>query len=159
MLMLDPNRIDFEETIVNLELPGFRRYDSPTACGFKGSVTPKTGSRSYELKLDLPITYPYSKPNLFVTQPRVLWMRGGKKSINSMGTTHAYHAYRNGRNGCVKICHTCGWDSSFSCVQVLLKGLIYVEAYSIHLLTGATIAEIIDSFEEYYTIWSNPLIL
>ena len=86
-------------------------------------------------------------------------MRGGRKSINSLGTTHSYHTWSNGPRGIVTICHTSGWDPSISCVQVLLKGIIWLEAYSMHLRTGATIAEIIDSFEEYYMTWTNPLLL
>jgi hypothetical protein len=158
MFTLEQDRIDLEETLVKIYLSGFRKTSLPSGLGFTGWVTPKTGSGSYELGLDAR-ECPYGKPDLLVTFPRVLWMHGGRKSINSLGTTHSYHTWDNGPNGCVRICHTLGWDPSNSCVQVLLKGIIWLESYSIHLLTGITIAEIIDSFEEYYTIWSNPLIL
>jgi len=150
------DRIDFEGDLVNMYLSDFRMFRYTSAFGFTGWVTPKTGSGSYELTLEATTVYEYVGPDLFVTSPHVLRLYGSHKSINSLGTTHAYHAYENGPDGCVKICHTSGWDPSLSCVQVLLKGIIYCEAHSIHLRTGDTIAKIIDSFEEYYMIWADP---
>ena len=153
------DRIDFEGALVGMEFPGFRQFIRASSFGFIGQFAPKAGSGSYELTAEASDAYPYIEPDLLVTWPRVLWMHGGLTSINSLGTTHAYHAHYNGPDGCVKICHTSSWDPSMTCVQVLLKAVIWVEAYSIHLRMGATIAQIIDSFEEYYRIWSNPLLL
>jgi len=150
------DRINFEEILVSMQFPSFHKFNNSSAFGFTGCVTPKAGNRSYELKLDVTDNYPYDEPDLFVALPPVLWMHGGKKSINSLETTHDYHAYYNGPDGCVKICHTSEWDPSMTCVQVLLKGIIWLEAYSIHLRSGDTIAKIIDSFYEDFRIWANP---
>jgi len=153
------NRIDFEGALVSMHFPGFQQFNRASSFGFTGWVTPKAGSSSYQLRLDAPNEYPYGKPDLCVVSPQVLWMHGGHRSINSLGTTHSYHTWGNAPDGSIRICHTSGWDPSMTCVQVLLKSIIWLEAYSIHLRMGATIAEIIDSFEEYYMIWSSPLLL
>jgi hypothetical protein len=153
-----PDRIDFEKALVGMEFPGFRQFVRASSFGFIGQFAPKAGSGSYELTAEASEAYPYVEPDLLVTRPHVLWMYGGLTSINSLGTTHDYHAHDNGPDGCVKICHVLLWDPSMTFVQVLLKGIIWLEAYAIHLRTGATIAQIIDSFEEYYRIWSNPMI-
>ncbi len=160
MFGIEPlDRRDFERALVRKEFPGFRQFNGVSSFGFTGWVTPKAGSGSYQLKLEAPPSYPYGSPSLFVASPQILWMYGGQKSINSLGTTHAYHTYASSPDNSVEICHTSGWDPSFSCVQVLLKGVIWLESFAIHLCTGATIAEIIDSFEDYYATWSTPLIL
>lgn len=114
------DRIGFEGVLVGIEFPGFQQFNGLSSFGFSGWVTPKTGNRSYQLRLDAPKEYPYGKPDLCVVSPQVLWMHGGRGCINSLGTTHSYHTWDNGPNGCVKICHTSGWDPSMTCVQVLL---------------------------------------
>lgn len=147
------NRINFEEALVNEIFPGFQIFYGSSSFGFTGWITPKAGIRSCELRAEASYDFPYSKVALYVTQPRVLWMYGGKSSINSLGITHDYHTHSNGPDGCVQICHVAEWDPSMTFVKVLLMGAIYVEAYSIHLLCGDTIADIIDSFDEYFRKW------
>jgi hypothetical protein len=153
-------RIFFETNLVSRYLPDFRWFNWPPASGFLGWVRPGTGTVSYQLRLDVGPHYPYVAPDLQVTSPPVLWMYGGRQTINSLGVSHNYHVYGNDPNsGCLRICHTAGWDASANCIQVLLRGIIWVESYSIHLRTGATIATIIDSFAEYHRLWAQPLIL
>lgn len=105
-------------------------------------------SKSYELKLELSSNHPHSKPFLFVESPKTLWLYKCKGTINKLGTSHDYHVYDNRSDGRVKICYTDNWNASWTCVKALHRGEIWIAAYEVHLLTGKTIAEIIDEWKD-----------
>jgi len=70
---------------------------------------------------------------------------GEIETINSVGSSHEFHTLSNGPDGCVQICHFKSeyWDASKTCVGVLFKGLLWLEAYDIYLKTGMSIASIL----------------
>jgi hypothetical protein len=69
-------------------------------------------------------------------------------TINSLGTSHDWHIYGNGADNPVKICFTNDWDSSCTCVLAVQRSRIWVAAYETHLITGETIAQIIDRWRK-----------
>lgn len=71
------------------------------------------------------------------------------ETINSVGSSHAFHTLSNGPDGCVQICHFKSefWDASKTCVGVLFKGLLWLEAYDIYLKTDMSIASILSNWK------------
>lgn len=138
----------FEIKIMQHELPQFRPYGRSGDYFFSGWQATSHGNR-YKLKLDVPPYYPDNVPSLYVTSPQMLRSFGGGATINSQGTSHAYHTMSNGTDGCVKICHfdPSNWDASKTCVAVFMKGILWLEAYEMHLKTGEDIATILSSWE------------
>lgn len=137
-------RLALEKKLIERYMPGFHVINPSGNTYIEGWAYPKGGS-SYMLRLDLPISYPYSKPLLFIVNPQILRMHNSNESINSLGTSHRFHTHENGPNGCVQICHSRSWNPSETCVKVLLKGHLWCEAYSAHLRTGECIADYVSS--------------
>lgn len=134
-------RLAMEEKLVNHYMPGYRFYDRTGNTYIEGEARTNGHSHGYRLRIELPPDYPYERPDLFVVQPRVLRMYGGRGTINALGGTHSFHTGGAGPNGCVQICHTGDWDASMTCVKVLIKGHLWLEAYDAHLRTGRDIAD------------------
>ncbi|MGV7223638.1 MAG: hypothetical protein ACQ9MH_19185 [Nitrospinales bacterium] len=130
------------------ELPQFRPYGLSGEYYFSGWQTTSHRNR-FKLRLGIPPYYPDNVPSLFVTSPHTLRSYRGRATINSQGTSHAYHTMSNGTDGCVKICHfdSAMWDASKTCVAVFMKGILWLEAYEMHLRTGEDIATILSSWE------------
>ena len=145
------SRISIEQAAVAREISQFKFFKMGNDNYFMGWHTTSISKRTSELKLDLPKFYPDQMPELFVTSPRTLWKYGGG-TINSIGLSHAFHTQENGPNGCVQICHFKynNWDASKNCVGVFFKGMLWLEAYDVHLITGKDIATILD-------IWKRSL--
>jgi len=142
------SRLQIEKAIVASQMPQFVFSDLGNEASFQGWQKTTTGNEYFYLKLEIPPWYPDKMPNLFVTSPHILKDRGGKP-INTMGSVHSFHTLSNGAGGCVRICHFTSesWDASKTCVGVLIKGILWLEAYSVHLITGITIAEILDQWK------------
>ena len=85
---------------------------------------------------------------MHVELPKILRMYKTWGTINSLDASHDYHTYGPGIDNCVEICYTDDWDSSCTCVMAIQRGWIWVAAYETHLITGETIAEIIDLWKE-----------
>ena len=143
------SRIQVEKAIVARELPQFRFSQSENDCCFIGQHTTSTRHNCYQLKLVLGKYYPDEMPKLFVTSPPFLFNYHYTKTISSLGVSHAFHTLRNGPDGCVQICHFKQetWDSSRTCVGALIKGILWCDAYDVHLTTGKDIAEILSRWE------------
>jgi len=150
MLKHRQSRIQMEQSIVSHEMPQFRLYDLGDDVYFEGWQATSKKLNRYRLKLVLPIWYPDDMPCLYVAYPQVLYKQGYRGTINSEGISHAFHTKANGPDGCTQICHSTqsDWDASKTCVGVLMKGILWLEAYENHLLTGRAIAEIINNWRE-----------
>ena len=132
-------RLAFEANILRRYMPHFGVCDPKGDTYIAGR--PRTnGGREYETRLCLPPGYPHQSPNLYIVHPRTLRMHGGG-TINSLGTSGAFHTLSNGPDGCVTICHTSNWDASLTWVKVLHKLLLWLEAYELHLKTGDEIVK------------------
>lgn len=147
MSMSRISRLRLERYIVYHELPQFRLCGSIETPYFTGWQKTTQKLQDYKLKLLLPKWYPDQMPCLYVVYPKTLYKYSNWETINSEGVSHAFHTQANGHDGCVQICHDHNWDASKTCVGVLMKGIIWLEAYERHLKTGFTIAEIIDQLK------------
>lgn len=139
-------RIRVEKEYIGKELPHFNfRQTGDVAC-FYGLHTPSKGFQSHLIQIDLPTGFPDQSPNLYVLSPLILWKHGGG-TINSIGSSSNFHTLSNGPGGCVQICHDANWDASKTCFGVLCKGILWIEAYAEHVMTGETIFNILNRWE------------
>ena len=99
---------------------------------------------SFVLWIPIPAYYPTQRPPLYIARPRVLGRYGGR-TVNELGVSHDMHTLGNGPNGEVQICHWRDdrWHPGLTLNKVMLKGLIWLEAYEQHLATGQTIASFV----------------
>lgn len=132
-------RLAFERALLATKMPQFSFHD-PFGRTYVGGWAATNSGAQYYLKLDLSPAYPHARPNLYVTCPSTLQQYGGRGTVNAVGTSHAFHVYDN-HGGCVQICHFLEWDASKTCLLVLLKGHLWLEAYHAHLRTGRDLAE------------------
>ena len=97
-----------------------------------------TNDKQYTLRIYIPSDYPNSVPDMIVKTPsmRKLMRRNGDELCGSID-----HVYGS-RDGCTQICHFRPnlWRSENTLYQVVMKGLIWLEAYEAHLRTGATLS-------------------
>ena len=141
---LDEERILFESEIMSRELPQFKLYLFYRC--FQGWYKTLTRGCQYQLRLELSPYHPHERPSLYVTFPYTLRKYDGG-TINSMGASHRFHTDKNRLNGYVQICHFSSWDASKTCVGVFCKGLLWLEAYDVHLLTGMDMADILEQWK------------
>lgn len=102
-------------------------------------------ANSYKIWSPIPGQYPYSKPPVYVHQPNPLWGFGYLKTINSYDVSHRMHTLSNGPNGEVQICHWSSdrWHSGITLNRVMLKVVLWLEAYEQHLATGKDICDFV----------------
>jgi len=154
MTLKSARRLQLERRIMARELPQFMFYRFGNEAYFQGWHGVSSGLL-FQLKLVLWEWHPDQMPSLYVSYPLILWKYGGN-TINSEGVSHAFHTLSNGPNGCVQICHFKSehWDASKTCVGVFFKGILWLEAYAVHLVTGMTIADILDEWKRR-AIWGE----
>lgn len=124
-----------------------------TECGedvcFADYVTGRGFRNHYQLELVVLGGLLERRPRLFVTAPAVLPLHGNRGTINALGSSHSYHL--NGSAGdSIEICFTSDWTACCTCVLALWRGFLWVTAYEVHLVTGETIATIIDRWKERF---------
>jgi len=146
---IDMRRLQTEIQLLDKYMPQFKFLKTTYRSKyFEGWYTTAVGSNSYKLRLELPPWYPNEMPTLCVVSPTILWKQKGG-SINSEGVTHAFHTLKNGPGGCVQICHSKRerWEASMTCIGVFTRGVLWLEAYDVHLLTGKDIADILSKWK------------
>ena len=96
-----------------------------------------SNDKQYTLRVYLPQDFPNSVPPMIVKTP---WMTTLKKRDGRELHGVADHTYGT-RDGCTQICHFKPglWKDNNTLYQVIMKGLIWLEAYEAHLRTGATL--------------------
>ena len=138
---MNQTRLNLEKSLVenkfgyNFLLLG----DSYDGHRFVGWTTTAYGGNDYELTLQLGSNYPDKRPELYITCPTYLQKFGGNGYINDIGTSHAFHIWDNGSNGCVQICHSENWDATNTCLGALLRGCMWLEFYESYLKNGGDI--------------------
>jgi hypothetical protein len=134
-------RFAFEANLVARYM-GHYRFFNPRGDTYVEGVARRSGwTNAYRARLTLPTDYPHQRPELCVLNPRTLPLREPRVSLNRMGLSHAYHTNGTDAHGNVHICYTQNWKASMTCVFVLKKLALWLEAYEEHLCTG----EIIDA--------------
>jgi hypothetical protein len=99
----------------------------------------------YELWSPIPSGYPSSRPPVYVWKPNPLWGYSYTKTINSYGVSHSMHTLSNGPNGEVQICHWRDerWHSGITLNKVMIKALLWLEAYEQHVSSGDPITNFV----------------
>lgn len=113
-----------------------------------GDYTSSSG-RSYTIWCRIPDYYPTVCPKVYVHKPNPLIGYGGV-SINSYKVSHSMHTLENDSNGEVQICHwrQSRWDSSITLNKVMLKAMLWFEAFEQHLATGQPIDAFVSTMQE-----------
>lgn len=140
-------RLALEENLVRKYYSNFTAYDRRGDTYYMGLIREAGYRNEYKIRLNLYASFPDEKPSLYVESPRILRMKEGG-TINSLGSTHDWHNYGNGADNPVKICFTNDWDSSCTCLLAVHRAWLWVKAFEVHLITGETIAQIIDRWRE-----------
>lgn len=134
-------RLNFENQILEAEgMSQFRVYAGTGTYYLWGEHRTNAGY-SYHLWSPLPSDFPTGRPPVYVHSPNPLWGFGSARTINSYGISHAMHTLENGPNQEVQICHwrSDRWHSGLTLNRVMLKTMLWLEAYEQHVATGANI--------------------
>ena len=139
-------RLVLENRILHQE--GFTQFsiyrDDTTGKYYVAGYTNSNSGRSYRLYISIPAGYPQQRPAMYITDPCPLRMRDGSL-ITALGVSHNMHTLAPSENGMVQICHwrEDRWHSNILLHKVILKGLIWIEAYEQHLATGQPLADFV----------------
>jgi len=136
-------RLAVEQQILAHELAQFTFHNLTGDTYVSGWQGTAGGDRDYLLKLVLGPGYPDRMPSLYVVSPITLRTYRNRSTINAMGLSHRFHVLGTGLGGCVEICHTKPelWDAAMTCTAVLMKGIVWLEAYEAHRRTGRDLCE------------------
>lgn len=137
----------FNENLVRKYFSNFAAYNRTENTYYTGWIREAGYRNEYKIRLNLHASFPDEEPSLYVESPRILQMKKGG-TINSLDTSHAWHNYSNGPDNPVKICYTNDWDSSCTCVLVIHRAWLWVAAFEVHLISGESIATIIDRWKK-----------
>lgn len=100
--------------------------------------------KAYTIWSPIPAGYSFQRPPVYVREPNPLPAYRYGETINSYGVSHKMHTLSIGPNGEVQICHWRDekWHSGITLNKVMLKVVLWLEAYEQHLSSG----EPIDNF-------------
>lgn len=145
------NRLALEHQILQRE--GFTQfgvyYNKDRDSYYATGVATSNSGQRYTLHSPIPSGFPAQRPPLYITEPNPLRMADGR-TISSLGVSHAMHALTPHEQGWVQICHwrDARWHSGIVLQKVFLKGLIWIEAYEQHLVTGKDLADFVRTMAE-----------
>jgi hypothetical protein len=149
-------RLAFEENMVRKHFPEFEVYERTRNAYYLGRIKEAVFRNKYELRIELHPCHPDFEPSLFVKYPRILRTKTGE-IVNDIGTSHEWHTYGVEEGEPVKICYTSDWDSSCTCLLAMHRGWLWVAAFEAHLITGKTIATIIEEWKEKLERRKKPM--
>lgn len=139
-------RLTLENQVLQRDgMPQFKVYCGRAGGYFLWGEHRTNAGRSYTLRAPLPVGFPNSRPPLYIQAPNPLWGFSSSRTINSYGVSHAMHTFENGPKGEVQICHwrSDRWHSGITLNKVMIKAMLWLEAYEQHLSTGSDIAEFV----------------
>jgi len=117
---------------------------------FLSGIHRTSGGNSYTIWSPIPVLYPSRRPPVYVLEPNPLWGFRNEKKINSYGTvSHYMHTLENGQNGEVQICHWRDdrWHSGITLNKVMIKVVLWLEAYEQHLSSGDPISAFLGTMQ------------
>jgi len=102
-------------------------------------------SNAYTIWSPIPIDFPYKRPPVYVHEPNPLPGYRYGESINGYGLSHSMHTLSNGPNSEVQICHWRDerWHSGITLNKVMIKIVLWLEAYEQYRTSGTTISEFV----------------
>ena len=137
--MAQRERLEAENTLLGLYMSHFVMHDLNGDTYIEGLARTCGRDREYGVRLDLGSNFPHEKPGLHIVSPSGLETYYGR-SLSSIGNSHSYHTLDSHSGRGVRICHTKNWDASITCVNILAKAHLWLEAYEAHLQTGRALA-------------------
>lgn len=145
-------RLILENQILSKDgLSQFKIYKSEQGISYflRGEHKTSIGN-SYAIWSPIPNGYPCSCPPVYIYKPNPLRGFMSLKTINSYGVSHAMHTLGNGPNGEVQICHwrPSVWHGGITFNKVMLKVVLWLEAYEQHLSSGQSIETFVRTMEE-----------
>lgn len=149
--MEQQTRLALEHQILQRE--GFSQFsvyhDSTYDSYYASGVATSSSGRCYNLYSPIPSGFPAQRPPLYVIDPNPLLKADGT-AIWRLGVSHAMHTLTPHDKGWVQICHwrDARWHSGIVLQKVLLKALIWIEAYEQHLATGRDLADFVRTMAE-----------
>ena len=139
-------RLTYENQVLQHDgMPQFKIYsDQPSGYYLLGDHR-TIGNHSYTLWSPIPLGFPNSRPHMYILTPNPLWGYGRTSTINDYGVSHRMHTLSNGPNGEVQLCHWRDerWHSGITFNKVMIKAMLWLEAYEQHLSTGHDIDEFV----------------
>lgn len=132
-------RLAFERNLVSAKMPQFSFKNLSQDTYITGWA--RTNSRKYYgIEVQIPPDFPHGEPKLFITSPNPLYKRCGRCTIHSAGLSHEFHTIQNDF-GLVQVCFIHDWDPSKTCLLVLLKAHLWLEAYEAYMKTGRSLCD------------------
>ena len=129
-------RLAYEKSLLEKYFQNRVTWINPTEAGETKVEVLVTCSndKQYILRVNLPPDFPNSVPPMIVKTPSMTTLK--KRSGNALHGI-ADHTY-GVRDGCTQICHFKPdlWKDNNTLYQVVMKGLIWLEAYHADLRTG-----------------------
>lgn len=135
-------RLAFEKELLEKYFCGRVSWINPTGNTTVEVKVTCTNDKEYVLRVYLPSDYPSSCPQMVVKPPyffaTYLWKKDWTRMTTANGTDHTYGS----RDGYTQICHfkPSLWKGDNTLYQVVMKGLIWLEAYEAHLRTGNSLS-------------------
>ena len=129
-------RLAFEKSLLEKYFQNRVTWIDPTEAGETKVEVLVTCSndKQYILRVYLPSDFPNSVPPMIVKTPSMTTLK--KRNGNNLDgfDDHIYGVH----DGCTQICHfkPSLWKDNNTLYQVVMKGLIWLEAYQAHLRTG-----------------------
>lgn len=107
-----------------------------------------SSERKYTIWCRIPDYYPSICPLVYVYKPNPLIGYGGVY-INRWGTSHSMHTLEPSNSGEVQICHwrQSSWHSGITLNKVMVKVMLWFEAFEQHLLTGRPINDFVSTMK------------
>jgi len=139
-------RLTLENQILRRDgMEQFQVYRSPSGDYYAWGEHRTNAGNPYTLWAPLPTGFPQERPPLYIYAPNPLRGYAYYKTINSYGLSHAMHTLSNGPNNEVQICHWRSerWHSGITLNKVMLKAMVWLEAYEQHLTSGKDIDEFV----------------
>ncbi len=135
-------RLNLENQILRGDgMAQFQVFQSTSGSYYLWGEHRTNAGNTYKLWAPVPSGFPQARPPLYVHSPNPLWGHARRSTINSYGVSHAMHTLGNGPNNEVQICHwrSDRWHSGITLNKVMLKAVLWLEAYEQHLSTGTDI--------------------
>ena len=131
-------------------MPQFQIYSDQVGGYYLSGVHQTIANNLYTLRSPIPPGFPHSRPHMYIFTPNPLRGYGGTSTINEYGLSHRMHTLSNGPNGEVQICHwrDARWHSGITFNKVMIKAMLWLEAYEQHLSTGQDIDEFVRTMSE-----------
>ena len=143
---MDPARLNIERTILDRSFPGAHRFLDMGTPSARLEIDLGTSSGAqYRLAVVLEHDYPASVPQVFVIRPLVLRGFHGEDLL-AASPSHSMHLLKpKGRH--LQLCHykVANWHPNVTLYKVVLKCLLWLEAYENHLQTGRPVTDFLGS--------------